>query len=66
MYKNPEKDFYRADSTNLPKSNMFMVRDFLVSDSRFNAPEVRGVKIAQYVGKFVKKKKMNFILDLFN
>lgn len=47
MYKNPENDYLKADSTNLPKIDMFMVRNFLVSDSRYNAPEVRGVKLSQ-------------------
>lgn len=39
--------FKKADSTNLPKVDMCMIRNFLVSDERFNAPEIRGVKLSQ-------------------
>lgn len=39
--------FIKADSTNLPRVDMFMVRDLLILDERFNAPEVRGVKMSQ-------------------
>lgn len=47
MYKRPADGYVKADSTNLPKIDMFMVRNFLISDTRYNAPEVRGVKLSQ-------------------
>lgn len=39
-----DPDFVKADSTNLPKINVFQVWEYLVTDERYNAPEVRGVK----------------------
>lgn len=42
-----EKGFVKADSTNLPKINMFMVIDLLQSDDRYNMPELRGAKASQ-------------------
>lgn len=38
--------FVRADSTNLPKISIFMVWEYIVTDERYNAPEVRGIKAA--------------------
>ena len=37
--------FTKADSTNLPKLDILMVWEYLVSDEKYNAPEVRGVKV---------------------
>ena len=39
-----EPGFTKADSTNLPKLNICMVWEYLVSDEKYNAPEVRPVK----------------------
>lgn len=39
-----EPGFVKADSTNLPKISIFMVWEYIVSDERYNAPEVRGIK----------------------
>lgn len=36
--------YVKADSTNLPKIDMFMIIEFITSDGRFNAAEVRGAK----------------------
>ena len=36
--------FTKADSTNLPKFDIFMVWEYLVTDEKYNAPEVRDVK----------------------
>ena len=41
-----EEKFIKADSTNLPKINSFMVYEFLIKDERYNDPEVRGVKLS--------------------
>ena len=37
--------FVKADSRNLPKVSAFMAYEFLITDKRFNDPEVRGVKL---------------------
>jgi len=42
-----EKGFIKADSTNLPKINIFMVIDLLRSDDRCNVPELRETKAFQ-------------------
>ncbi|XP_043484808.1 uncharacterized protein LOC122512804 [Leptopilina heterotoma] len=39
-----DSGFEKADSSNLPKISIFMVWEYLVTDDRYNAPEVRGVK----------------------
>ncbi|KAJ8667697.1 hypothetical protein QAD02_009360 [Eretmocerus hayati] len=36
--------FAKADSTNLPKVNCFMVWAYIVSNEKYNAPEVKGIK----------------------
>ena len=38
--------FTKADSSNLLKITIFMVWEYIVTDERYNAPEVRGVKTA--------------------
>lgn len=38
--------FVKADARNLPKISDFMVYEFIITDKRFNDPEVRGVKLA--------------------
>ena len=40
-----EPRFVNANSRNLPKVDTFMVFEFIFSDDKFNAPEVRGVKV---------------------
>ena len=39
-----EPGFTKADSRNLPKLDIFMVWEYLVTDKKYNAPEIRGVK----------------------
>lgn len=36
--------FVKADSSNLPKIRFFMIWEYIVTDERHNAPEVRGSK----------------------
>lgn len=36
--------FLEANSTNLPTPHVFMVWEYIVTNDRYNAPEVRGVK----------------------
>lgn len=45
MNKYLKEGFIKADTTNLPKINPFMIYEFLITDDRFNAPEVRGEKL---------------------
>ena len=46
MNNSLKEGFIKADSTNLPEINPFMVWEFLTTDQRFNAPEIRGEKLA--------------------
>lgn len=39
-----EKGFIKADSTNLPNIDIFMVAAFINKDDRYNAAEIRLVK----------------------
>lgn len=39
-----EIGFVKADSRNLPKIDIFMVAEFIKTDDRFNATEIRLVK----------------------
>lgn len=39
-----EEGFTQADSRNLPKLDTAMIYNYLSTDERFNAPEVRGAK----------------------
>ena len=39
-----EPEYIKADSTNLPKIDMFMVAEFVKNDDRYNAAEIRLVK----------------------
>lgn len=39
-----DSGFVKADSTNLPKINVFMVWEYIINDERHNAPEIRGIK----------------------
>lgn len=41
-----EPGFVKADSTNLPKIDMFMVCEFIKRSDKFNAAEVRNAKAA--------------------
>jgi len=41
-----ESGFVKADSTNLPKIDMFMVCEFIKQSDKFNAAEVRNAKAA--------------------
>ena len=43
-----EVGYTKGDAINLPKNDAFMTYDFIVSDERFNAPEVRNQKLLQY------------------
>lgn len=42
-----EEGFSKADSRNIPKIDIFMVKDFILADDRFNAPEIRLVKASR-------------------
>ena len=39
-----EPGYVKADSTNLPKIDIFMVAEFVKNDARYNAAEIRLVK----------------------
>ena len=39
-----ETGFVKTDSRNLPKIDIFMVAEFIKTDNRFNAAEIRLVK----------------------
>lgn len=41
-----ELGFIKANSTNLPKIDMFMVFEFIKQSDKFNAAEVRNAKAA--------------------
>ena len=43
-----EERFVKADSRNLPKVDIFMVYEYISTDDRFDAPEIRGVKATRY------------------
>ena len=36
--------FVKADSGNLPKLSMFMVLEYFTSNSKYVAPEIRGIQ----------------------
>ncbi|XP_051156855.1 uncharacterized protein LOC127278934 [Leptopilina boulardi] len=44
MVNKLDPGFEKADTTNLPKINVFMVYEYITNNERYNAPEVRGVK----------------------
>ena len=44
MANHLESGFVKADSRNLPRVDTYMVFEFISTDDRFNAPEIRGVK----------------------
>ena len=41
-----DSDFVKVDSENLPKISMFMVLEYFTSNSKYAAPEIRGVEAA--------------------
>lgn len=41
-----ESGFIKADSTNLPKIDIFMICEFIKQSDKFNAAEVRNAKAA--------------------
>ena len=63
MSVRPKEGFTKADTTNLPEINPFMVYEFLTTDERFNAPEVRGKKLTLQVFFYVIFHLQKFIIS---